>query len=227
MEELTLRDYPIGVLENLIGTKGKQATDRKLKNYGYGFSNDDGTGRNRIYTITSLPNSLMRLKSYCVFSLGFAPNTEISKLRDFVFFLFTDDDFNWRPDEMMEEYMRANGKGLSRATIAKYKRTLEKNDLIDTCFGDFVYYKVFKRYGVQEHEIITKEEYSQAWRWYWERRRKNPDEDSRPAYAYMYNKFGGVPRKQRRVSMATFAYKQRETLLNLVISSILEEVSDE
>ena len=27
MEELAIRDYPIGLLENLIGTNGKQATE--------------------------------------------------------------------------------------------------------------------------------------------------------------------------------------------------------
>ena len=65
MEELTKRDYPIGVLENLIGSRGKQAVDRKLTKYGYGFSSA-GSGTKRVYTITSLPNAQARFKSYCV-----------------------------------------------------------------------------------------------------------------------------------------------------------------
>ena len=38
MEELAMRDYPLGVLENIIGSRGKEAVDRKLKHYGYGFT---------------------------------------------------------------------------------------------------------------------------------------------------------------------------------------------
>ena len=55
---LELRDYPIGLLESIIHTKGKEATDRKLKSYGYGFNPNNGRGRNRIYTITSLRRNI-------------------------------------------------------------------------------------------------------------------------------------------------------------------------
>ena len=53
---LELRDYALGVLENLIDTKDKQATDRKLTAYGYKYSST-GTGKKRVYTITALPAS--------------------------------------------------------------------------------------------------------------------------------------------------------------------------
>lgn len=225
MEELTMRDYPIGMLEKLIGTNGKQATDRKLKKYGYGFTST-GTGRNRIYTISSLPNSFYRFRSYCVFSLGYSPQTDFVKLRDFLYLLLGDEDFNWLPDEAKEEYTRLIGKGISRQTIANYTRQLEKSGYIDTIFGDFVYYKVYKNFGVQEYEIITKEEYSQAWKLYWNWRNAHPDEDSRPAYAHMYNKFGGVPRKQRKVQAILWHKDKLDYILELAAASILDEVSD-
>ncbi len=225
MEELTLRDYPIGVLRNILGTSDKQGTDRKLKKYGYGFTLK-GSGSNRVYTITSLPDALHRFSLFCVSSLGFSPQTDFRKLRDFVFFLFTDPDFDWRPDEMMEEYLRLAGRGMTRQTIARYKQRLEEAGLIDTIFGEFVYYKVYKNCGVQEHEIITKEDYGKAWKLYWDWRNTHPDdEDSRPAYQHMYNKFGGVPRKQRRVNRNEFYKKERETLVELATAAILEEVS--
>lgn len=227
MEKLALRKYTLRELRNILGTSDKQGTDRKLEHYGYGYLPDKhGWGDTRIYTITSLPDALHRFSMFCISSLGFSPQIEFRKLRDFVFFLFTDPDFDWRPDEMMEEYLRLAGHKISRPTIAKYKQRLEEAGLIDTIFGDFVYYKVYKNCGVQEHEIITKEEYSKAWKLYWNWRNAHPDEDSRPAYKHMYNKFGGVPRKQRRVNRNEFYKKERETLVELATASILEEVSD-
>ena len=228
MEELALRDYPLGVLEKMIGTKGKQATDRKLEKYGYGFIPDpNGWGKTRVYTITSLPNALSRFKSFCIFALGFPANKDFKKVRDFVFFLYTDPDFDWRPDEMMEEYTRIAGRGMTRQTIANTKKYLEKAGLIDTIFGDFVYYRVYKDCGVQKHEIISKEEYSKAWKLYWDYLRDHPDcTSTRPAYTHMYNKFEGVPRKNRRVNQNAIYNKEREKLVELATASILEEVSD-
>lgn len=144
MEELTKRDYPIGMLEQLIGTSGKQATDRKLNKYGYGFTST-GSGTNRVYTITSLPDAFHRFRSYCVFSLGYSPQTDFVKLRDFLYLLLGDEDFNWLPDEAKEAYTRLMGKGMSRQTIAKYTKQLEKTGFIDTIFGEFVYYNISYR----------------------------------------------------------------------------------
>ena len=223
LQMLELRDYPLGVLSNLIGTKGKEATDRKLTAYGYKYSSS-GRGKTRVYTITALPDALHQFRSHCVFALGFDPNTNFKKLCDFVFYLMADDDFNWRPDEMMEEYLRMEGRGITRQTIAGYKKRLEKTGVIDTKFGDYVYYKVYKEYGVQKQDIITKEEYSKAWKAYWQFRKAHPDTDSAPAYRHMYNAFGGVPRKQRRVQQNAIYAEQANTLFDLASKSILEEI---
>ncbi len=222
---LELKDYPLGVLTNLIGTRGKQATDRKLDAYGYAYTSQ-GNGKKRVYTITALPDAFSQFKTYCVHSLGFAPQTDFRKLRDLVYFLFNDPDFSWRPDEMMEEYLRIEGRGMSRQTISRYKKQLDKHYIIDTIFGDFIYYKVYKDFGVQKHEIITKEEYSSAWRLYFQWREKHPDENSKRAYKFMYTLFGGVPKKRRRVQSNAFGKDKREELQNLAEASILEEVSD-
>lgn len=131
MEELTLRDYPLGVLRNILGTSDKQGTDRKLEKYGYGFTST-GRGNTRVYTITSLPDAFHRFRSYCVFNLGFSPNDDFVKVRDFLYLLLGDEDFNWLPDEAKEVYTRLIGKGISRQTIAKYTRQLEKTGFVDT-----------------------------------------------------------------------------------------------
>lgn len=222
MEELTIRNYPLGVLENLIGSRGKEAIDRKLTNYGYGFSSS-GWGKKRIYTIISLPNAQARFKSYCVFTLGFDPGTDFKKLRDFVFYLENDIDFRGMPDEMMEEYLRLEGHGMSRATIGKYRRRLENLGFIAP-MGDYVYYKVYKDYGVQKHEVITADEYNKAWKSYHRWRTAHPDEDSRPAYTHMYNEFGGVPRKQRSIVDNAIFANDLNTLYELTTNAIMEEI---
>lgn len=224
MKELELREYPFGVIKQILGTSNKQNTDQKLERYGYGFTSS-GWGTSRVYTITALPDALSILKTYCVFSLGVSPQTDFRKFRDFIFYLLADDDFNWRPDEMMEEYLRLEGCGMTRQTIAKYKANLTKLGFFSP-HGDFVYYKVFKKYGVQEHEVITEEEYRKAWRLYWEFRNAHPDSDSRPAYSHMYTLFGGVPRKQQRIEENAFYKQEINHLFALVSNSILEEVSD-
>ena len=225
MATLSLCDYPLGVLENLMSTKGKQATDRKLTAYGYEYSSS-GRGKTRVYTITALPDAFHQFRSFCVFSLGFDPNTDFRKLRDFVVYLFADEDFNWRPEEAMEEYLRLEGRGISRQTIASYKKRLEAHYIIDTVFGDFVYYKVYKKFGAQTHEVITKEEYSKAWRLYWQWREEHPEDDSTPAYSFMYSIFGGVPRKQRRIQDNLFGKEKADILYDLAVKSILDEVAD-
>ena len=223
MEELTLKNYPLGVLENLIGSRGKQQVDNKLTRYGYSFTST-GRGKQRVYTITALPDAISRFKSYCVFSLGFDPHTEFRKLRDWLFYFFWDEGFNGRSDEMMEEYLRLEGNGISRQTIGKYRKKLEKLNYIAS--SDFVYYRIWKEYGVQRSEVITREEYSKAWKSYFEWREAHPDEDSRPAYAHMYNKFGGVPRKQAKLEINGIYKQELNTLNDLVCATIEEEIGD-
>lgn len=223
MEELSTRDYTLGALENLIGSRGKQAVERKLENYGYEFTSA-GSGKRRVYTISSLPNAQGCFKAYCVFALGFSPQTDFIKLRDFIFYLAFDLDFSGKPDEMMEEYLRLEGHGMSSATIGKYRRKLESLEFFSPV-ADFVYYRVFKEYGVQKHEIITFKEYCDAWKYYFEWRNEHPDEDSRPAYAHMYNRFGGVPRKQRKLEQNALHAEEVNRLFELVSNAINEELN--
>ena len=225
---LELKDYPIGLLENIIKTKGKEATDRKLKSYGYGFSSDNGTGRNRIYTITSLPDSFHQFRYYCVFSLGLSPNMRFEKFRDFIYLFLGDEDFNWRPDEQKEEYTRLLGRGITRQTIAKYTSILDRLGYVVLFTGDFVYYKVYKdAKGFQKQEIIEKEEYSAAWKLYWNYKDEHPEKGSRYAYAVMYERLGGVPRKQRKPDFNAWYKDELSYLLELATNSILDEVSDQ
>lgn len=218
---LECKEYTAPELWKYFGVKNNDGLDEKLKEtYKVEFIKA-GSGRNARYTITAIPDPF---KVFCVFDLGFPSQTDFRKLRDFIFYLLGDDDFNWRPAEMMEEYLRVEGRGISRQTIGKYQKRLEDLGFVGE-WGDYVYYRVYKYYGVQKHEEITREEYNFAWRQYFNYRAEHPDQDSRPAYAYMYGLFGGVPRKQRRMEQNAFYLEQLNTLYELASNSILEEVS--
>lgn len=217
---LEKKNYTLAELSAYLQTKGKSATDKKLKRYGITYT-INGQGRDSIYTITGISDPFRVL---CVFDLMFDPHTDFAKLRDFFFYLLGDPDFAWRPLEMMEEYLRIAGHGISRQTLSKYVAHLDTLNIVCPA-GDTVYYKVHKRFGVQEHEIITKEEYSKAWSIYWDCRRKGYD--TRPAYNAMYSSFGGVPRKQRTLERSAFYLPTLDLLEKMVTDSFLAEYGHE
>lgn len=212
---LEKRTYTFQELSAVIGTKDKEATNRKLKNYKISYISE-GRGDKLIYTIIDMQD---RFKVYCVFDLGFSPLTNFKKLRDFLFYFLGDDDFNWRPMEMMEEYLRIKGCGVSRQTISNYIKRLEKQGLFSRSTSDFIYYRVYNYFGVQKHEIVTREEYSKAWKAYWEKRKNGYD--SRAAYSVMYNVFHGVPRKQARVEGNAFCQNVYNLLSEFISESYL------
>ena len=213
---LELREYQYAEISAYLGTKGVEATDRKLSNYGIAFS-AEGRGQKRKYQITAIADPF---KVFSVFDLGMAPQTDFSKFRHFVYLLLSDEDFVWRPSEMMEEYLRNIDVGISRGTISRYLERLSDYGLISLGGGEFTYYKVYKRQGVQCHEIITKEEYSKAWAIYWEC--KANGYDSSASYSAMYNRFGGVPRKHSVIE-ANAIYNE---ITEWLITILLEEFGD-
>lgn len=212
---LEAKAYTANELFSILGTNSKTATNRKLNSYKVSYTSA-GRGNNLTYTITDIPD---RFKVYCVFDLRFDPHTDFNKLRDFLFYLLGDDDFSWRPVEMMEEYLRKVKRGISRQTISKYVEQLEGLNLI--AGTDYVYYRVYKDFGVQKHEIVTKEEYSAAWSVYWAKRECGYD--SRAAFSAMYNAFKGVPRKQRRIEQNALYNDTLDLLSELVTESYISE----
>lgn len=213
------RDYRLNELKQYFHTGNKQNTDNKLNRYQVEYTIDPTTARSRnpIYHITRLGNPL---RLYCVFDLGFSPQTDFHKLRDFLFYFLGNPDFAWRPMEMMEEYLRKAGHGMSRQTISTKIKKLEELNYICPV-GEFVYYKVYKDCGVQKHKIISKNDYSAAWSIYWEC--KERDYDSSAAYHSMYNRIGGVPRKQIRPMKNAIYSEDINRLYDMVCDSFVAE----
>lgn len=216
---LELRRYKNTELYKYLGTKDNGETNKKLKRYNVEYTTE-GRGKECVYTITEI-NEPFRL--FCVFDIGLDPRMDFTQFRDFMYLLLCDDDFNWRPAEMMEEIMRGRDNPASRQTIGKWLHRLEKTDLFSRA-GEPVYYKVYKQYGVQKQEIVSKEEYSAAWKIYFDCKGKGYG--SNAARSVMYNKFGGVPRKQIRFEQNGIYTEQLNRLTEIVVDEVLKEVGD-
>lgn len=193
----------------------------KLTRYNVDFIEGGGQrDQTKTYTITAIRDPF---KLFCVFDLGIEPHTEFKKLRDFLFYLLTDDDFSWRPAEMMEVYLRRRfPNGASRQTITNYLKIFEAKNLI-AVNGEYVYYKVI-RGTVQEHEIITEAEYKAAWAVYWDNR--NGGDDSDLAFSRMYRWLGGVPRKQQKIQQNAFYTDTLDLLERYATDSFLAEYGE-
>jgi len=191
---LECRTYSYAELSQYLKTNSPKGIKNKLRNYEVEFE-ATGRGERSTYEITAINNPF---KVFAVFDLEVKPQTDIKKFAYFVYLILTDDKFCGMGAEMMEEHLRNSECSISRQTIANYLEMLRVRNLIDFT-AEFVYYKVYKKYGVQTHDVISREEYSAAWRVYWEC--KNNGYSTGGAFRSMYNFFGGVPRKHPKVGV--------------------------
>ena len=216
---LECRMYSTTEMWKYLGVKNNTQAIKKLDRYRIVYF-ANGRGKDVVYNILEIRDPF---RVYSVFDMGFDPNSDFKKLRNYLFFLLGEDECCWLPDEPMEAYMRSKGYSISRQTIAKYREHLELLEYFIT--GDFVYYKVYKdEEGNQCHCPVEKEEYSKAWRIYWDKR-NNEGWNSEQAFAYMYTCFDGVPRKQAKLYQNQIKKKQLNYLMDLVAQSIYNEVS--
>lgn len=192
---LECREYSYGELSELLKTTSPTGTKRKLNSYGIEFTSK-GRGEQTTFEISSITDPF---KVFAVFYLGVPPQTAFRKFSYFVYLILTDEQFCGMGAEMMEEHLRKSPCPMSRQTISKYIRRLTDFNLVDFS-SEFVYYRVYKKFGVQTHDVVSREEYAEAWRVYWEY--KDEAEEafaSSRAFQAMYTWFGGVPRKQKLI----------------------------
>jgi hypothetical protein len=218
---LELRDYTTEEIYAYLQTKDNEATKRKLERYKVDFSTS-GRGKNCIYTIKAINDPF---KLLCVFDIGLDPHTNFEDFKAFMYYFILDENFAWRPAEMMEEWMRKNGFVASSHTISKWLKKLEALCVISRESSSPVYYKVYKdAQGNQCHEIITKEEYSKAWKVYWDC--KNNGHSSEYAYAIMYNKLGGVPRKHFIFEFSAFYGDILDKIAEIVMDELFKDTDE-
>ena len=210
------RTYTYAELSEMFGTRDNQGIKRRLENMGIIF-NMKGRGGGTTFEIQAITDPF---KAFCILELGFDSRTDFRKLRNFLFYFFYDENFNWKPHEAMEEYLRREGNAVSRQTITGYLNRLERNDLLNL-HGETVYYKVFTENDKQKHELISKEEYSAAWMIYWEEKEKGTDPQT--AFSIMKSVLGGIPKKHYRPIPNAFTLDTYNKLVEYVTDSMLAE----
>ena len=215
---LECKKYPAPEMWRYLGVKDNDNAKKKLNRYDVVcFVN--GRAKNATFNITKINDPF---KVYCVFEMGFDPNSDFRKLRNYLFFLLGEDEYCWLPDEPMAAYMKSKGYTISRPTIAKYRERLERLGYIHG--GEFIYYRVYRdEHDRQHYQEVEKEQYCWAWHLYWDKRAEGWD--SERAFAYMYSAFEGVPRKQAKAEQNQFHVEELNYLFSLVSNSIEKEVS--
>lgn len=205
---LELREYKYAEIAEYLHCSSPAGLNKKLNNYEVKYQ-QKGRGQSSTYIITAINNPF---KLFSVFELAVSPQVDFRKLSYF-FYELLNDQYMGLGAEMIEEKLRKTSHPISRQTISKYLKYAENNYLIAIDNTDCVYYRVYKHYGEQVHEEITKAEYSKAWKYYWHLRNEEGWDSSR-AFTAMYNMFNGAPRKQGKIL--------RNGIFNELINWLLE-----
>ena len=111
---LEFKSYKVNELKEMFHINRTFNLERSLNTYGVEFTKS-GSGENTTYTITAINDEL---RVFCVSELGFATQTEIRKLTNFLYYFLNVEDFVNLPDQAKEQYMRDNDRDVSRQTIA-------------------------------------------------------------------------------------------------------------
>lgn len=211
---LELRTYTRAELEEILQTHNRQSMTRKLTSYGVEFT-CEGNASNLKITINAIHDPF---KVLCILELGFSPQCDFVKMREFFWYYLQDEEFRSFPDEVLENRMRDKEHPVSRQTIARWRGYLSRNLLFSASGTEFMYYFAYQG----EQQMTSKEQYSAAWREYWAN--KEQGMNSRDAIWEMICHYGGVARKQPIMEMnGIFAY----TLIPQMIDYIQESIEND
>lgn len=206
---LIKKDYTRRELENIFKTTRIDVIKNKLTRQGYKFETS-GRGQDLMLTITELPQ---RFKSFCIEKLNFEPQTDFYKLKAFFRIALFDDRFIQLPFSEMERQL-CDEIGVSRQTISKWLKHLEKQGLIDIGKNIYNYFLIEKIDGVNKAKEIPREEYAAAWKSYW----KNKDKyGAEMAFRLVQADANGVPYKKGQVGYNAFRLDILTELLEIII----------
>lgn len=209
--------YTIQEIRELLKTNAnKQGIERMLERREYEFF-VEGRGANAVFTITKLPS---KFKMFCIGELGFAPQTDFIKLRNFFYYYLDDEDFRNLPDTIQSERMGENGMPLSRQTIGHYRERLFANHYFWPDFAEFKYYLTHRERGKKIAEEIDRKTYCEAWALYWEVKAKT--QDSETARWEMFYEFGGYPNKSPIIRENAITIEKVAFLNELVLETFYE-----
>lgn len=207
------RSYAKAELSAILKTNDAQGLKRKLETHKIDFTTT-GRGESLVFHLEKIHDPFRVL---CITDLGFAPNSEFKKLRNFMYYFMNDDDFRWLPDEVLEVRMREMGedKGVSRQTIGKWKAKLFAMDIINPS-DEYTYYFAY----AQQQILTDKETYCKAWREYFTAKAEGVPYEL--AISAMISTYGGVAKKQAISNVNAFYVNQiNQCLTESLISDVI------
>ena len=213
---LQVRTYSFSELKEVLGTKDKQATDRKLTRYGVEYSSS-GRADNREYTITRIPDPF---RLYCVLVLGTPPQADFEKIRNLYYYFFCVEGFTDLPLIEMAKVMEQEGVPASRQFVSKWIEYLRHLDYINFTQSECEYYAISR--DEQDNRIcksISRTDYLHAWAIYFEWR---GIEGCGLAYARMYNTIGGHPYKKPIYQQNALMAAEIQELIDIIIDTLPE-----
>ena len=208
--------YSFAELKGVLGTKDKQATDRKLARYGVEFSSS-GWADSRTYTITHIPDPF---RLYCVLVLGTPPQADFEKIRNLYYYFFCVEGFTDLPLIEMAKVMEDEGVPASRQFVSKWIEYLRHLDYINFTQSECEYYAISR--DEQNNRIcksISRPDYLHAWAIYFEWR---DVEGCGLAYARMYNTIGGHPYKKPIYQQNALMAAEIQELIDIIIDTLPE-----
>ena len=213
---LQVRTYSFSELKEVLGTKDKQSTDRKLTRYGVEYAST-GWADNREYTITHISDPF---RMYCVLVLGTPPQADFEKIRNLYYYFFCVEGFTDLPLIEMAKVMEKEGVPASRQFVSKWIEYLRHLDYINFTQSECEYYAISR--DEQDNRIcksISRTDYLHAWAIYFEWR---DIEGCGLAYARMYNTIGGHPYKKPIYQQNALMAAEIQELIDIIIDTLPE-----
>ena len=113
---LEKRTYSRKQLIDLYHTNRLDAIKNKINRQGYKYI-DNGRGSSYYLTITDIPQSTA-FKQYCINVLGFSCQTDFEKLKAFLRFILSNDNYIILQYSEMQEILKKSGIEISTKTIS-------------------------------------------------------------------------------------------------------------
>lgn len=161
---LEIRGYDKEELIDIFHTDKTSNIQRTLRSQGYEFYTNGKRGKNFRLYITKTGDEF---KIFCIEELGISAQADFVKIEYLMFFYFCGEDFNTKSLSEMERFLARQGIIVSRQTISKWLRYLEKKEILYRT-GEFYYYLVNNNCGKFIYTPIDKDEYSKYWKLYWD-----------------------------------------------------------
>ncbi len=212
---LKLNEYSVNELKEMFHIDRISNLERSLIGYGVEYTKN-GYGENQTFNITAIKDEL---KLFCVLELGFAPQTDMKKLTNFLYCFLNVEDFVNLPDQAKEQYMSEGNRYVSRQTIARYIQKLINANYVARS-NEFIYYFVYK--GIRKP--TDKETYCKAWREYF--KDKENGYDSSMTIMNMISNFGGYAQKYAPTEQNAIYQADINHLNNLVLERIEQEYTE-